>query len=99
MKIEDWRNEINEIDKMMIRLLNRRARLAIKVGTMKKTNGLPIFDAARERDVVQRVLLANNGPLDERAVRKIFRRIIHESRRVETEVVSRIEQPAEGVLL
>ncbi len=36
MDIEHWRSEIDEIDKELLRLLNMRARLAIKVGILKK---------------------------------------------------------------
>ena len=32
MNIEYWRSEIDETDRELLRLLNRRARLAIKVG-------------------------------------------------------------------
>jgi hypothetical protein len=41
MDIEHWRREIDEIDKEILRLLNLRARLAIKVGTLKKAADLP----------------------------------------------------------
>jgi len=35
MDIQHWRSEIDEIDRELLRLLNMRARLAIKVGTLK----------------------------------------------------------------
>ncbi len=98
IEIEDWRIEIDGIDELIVQLLNRRARLAIKVGTLKKTFGLPIFDAEREQNVINRVLMANVGPLDERAVKKIFRRIICESRRVETQALTHPAQQADGIL-
>jgi chorismate mutase len=83
MTIEDWRAEINAIDSELLRLLNERARLAVKVGERKKAVGLSVCDRTREREVIERACSANQGPLDERAVTKIFRRIIEESRRVE----------------
>ncbi len=98
MSIEDWRIEIDEIDEQIIGLLNRRARLAIKVGTLKKTCGLEIFDAERERKVINRMMTVNTGPLDERSVTKIFRRIIRESRRVEIQALAQQTPSANGVL-
>lgn len=98
MDIEDWRTEIDEIDEEIIRLLNRRARLATKVGVLKVKIGIAIYDPERERTVIGRVLAANAGPLDERAVGKIFRRIIRESRRVEIRDLMRQESPTEEVL-
>ncbi len=83
MSIEDWRAEIDVIDGELLRLLNARASLAVKVGEAKRSVGLSIWDGEREREVLARVRRANTGPLDERAVVRLFRRIIHESRRVE----------------
>ena len=88
MDIEHWRSEIDEIDKEILRLLNLRARLAIKVGTLKKAADLPFCDPERERYVLDRLQELNDGPLDHDAVGKLFRRIIRESRRVESTTVS-----------
>ena len=89
MDIEHWRKEIDDIDAELLRLLNMRARLALKVGAIKQASNLPFCDPDRERTVLQRLKEINCGPLDERAVGKVFRRIIRESRRVESSVVSR----------
>jgi chorismate mutase len=83
MDIEYWRKEIDDIDAELLRLLNMRARLALKVGALKQAADLPFCDPDRERTVLQRLRELNSGPLDERAVGKVFRRIICESRRVE----------------
>ena len=83
MTIEYWRTEIDEIDRELLRLLNRRARLAMKVGALKRVAGLPCCDAERESVVLRTLQQANTGPLNSRAVSKLFRRIIDESRRVE----------------
>jgi chorismate mutase-like protein len=83
MDIEHWRREIDEIDRELLRLLNMRARLAIKVGALKKAADLPFCDPDRERSVLDRLQELNDGPLDKHAVGKLFRRIIRESRRIE----------------
>ena len=86
MDIEYWRKEIDEIDAQLLRLLNMRARLALKVGALKKAKQLPFCDPDREQYVLARLQHLNTGPLDERAVYKLFRRIIRESRRIQLEV-------------
>ena len=86
MDIETWRKEIDEVDVELLRLLNIRARLALKVGALKKAASLPITDLDRERVVLQRLQELNSGPLDDRAVDKLFRRIILESKRIESVV-------------
>lgn len=87
MRIEKLRAEIDDIDEALIRLLNRRARTAIKVGMLKRAAKLPLCDVDRERDVLIKVCQANAGPLDDEAITKLFRRIIRESRLVEAQVV------------
>ena len=86
MDIDYWRREIDDIDAELLRLLNMRARLALKVGALKLAADLPFCDPDRERAVLQRLQEINSGPLDEHAVGKVFRRIIRESRRVESGV-------------
>lgn len=83
MNIEYWRTEIDEIDRELLRLLNRRARLAMKVGALKRVAGLPCCDSDRERLVLRTLQQANTGPLDTRAITELFRSIIDESRRME----------------
>jgi len=84
MDIEHWRKEIDEVDAELLRLLTVRARLALKVGSLKRAKQLPLDDPDREQFVLTRLRHLNTGPLDDRAVHKIFRRIIRESRRIQT---------------
>jgi chorismate mutase len=83
MDIEHWRKEIDEVDGELLRLLNIRARLATKVGSIKRATGLPLRDLDREQFVLDRLQEANSGPLDQEAVVRLFRRIMRESRRAE----------------
>lgn len=87
MSITELRAEIDEIDKALVQLLNRRARTAVEIGRLKQTANLPLCDVAREGEVVSRACQSNTGPLDDKSVSKLFRRIIRESRRVEGRVV------------
>ncbi len=87
MNIEDWRSEIDAIDDELLRLLNMRARLAIKVGQSKQLAGSALCDPEREHQVIKRVRRGNQGPLDETAIVELFGCIIRESRRVEAEAI------------
>ena len=87
MSIKERRDEIDAIDAELLRLLNQRARLAVKVGESKRAAGLSLCDRAREREIVRRACEANTGPLDGRAVARLFRSIIRESRLVEASVM------------
>lgn len=98
MTIEDWRAEIDAIDAELLRLLNERARLAIRVGESKRSVGRAVLDGAREREVIARARGANRGPLDADAVERLFRRIIEESRRAESHALEEAGARAEGML-
>jgi chorismate mutase/prephenate dehydratase len=99
MNIEYWRAEIDEVDSELLRLLNRRARLAAKVGRLKRSAGLPLVDPEREVRVLRRLQQANTGPLDQRGIAKVFRRIIRESRRVEAQASETMVAESRGVYM
>ena len=85
MDIENWRSEIDKIDMELLRLLNQRARIAIKVGALKRIAELPLCDPCREQEILARVRDANRGPLDNQVAVHLFRQIITASRQAETE--------------
>ena len=84
MTIEDCRGEIDKVDAEILRLLNLRAELAVRVGESKRLAGLSVCDRAREREVVERARRENRGPLDDAAVARLFRAVIRESRRLQS---------------
>jgi chorismate mutase len=77
------RDAIDRVDDVIVRLLNQRAKYAIEIGEIKGTLGLPIYAPEREKDVLHHVEKTSEGPLDGHAMRRLFERIIDESRRVE----------------
>ncbi len=88
--IDNWRNKIDGIDSEVVRLLNQRGKCAIEIGKIKEKLDIEIYDARREKEVIQKVQSTNNGPLSKKAVKRLFERIIDESRRAEKEFRSRI---------
>ncbi|MEW6734328.1 MAG: chorismate mutase [Acidobacteriota bacterium] len=95
MDIEYWRDEIDKLDEQLIKLLNRRSQCAIEIGRIKRTEGLPVYSPAREQQVIENVIRLNCGPLGNDAVRRLFERIIDESRRVERLAVGELETDSE----
>ncbi|MCK7515506.1 MAG: chorismate mutase [Desulfobacterales bacterium] len=51
MTIDDFRSEIDRLDGELLKIFNQRAQLALKIGELKKTTGLPIFDPSREKNL------------------------------------------------
>ena len=81
--IQDWRTRIDAIDEQLMRLLNSRSACAVEIGRIKRSLGLPIYSAEREAQILARIERENPGPLDALAVRRVFERVIDESRRLE----------------
>ena len=81
--IGDWRNRIDELDLELIRTLNERAQCAIEIGKIKRKRDIAIYDPLREEEIIRMMIEHNSGPLDEQGVRRLFERIIDESRRIE----------------
>ena len=86
--IEDWRNKIDETDKKLVDLLNERARYADEIGKIKEKLGMEAYSPKRENEVLENILKHNNGPLNNLALRRLFERIIDESRKLEREAMS-----------
>jgi chorismate mutase len=82
-RLEAWRRRIDAIDDQLVRLLNSRSACAVEVGRIKRALGLPVFSPQREAEILARVVRDNPGPLEPTAVRRVFERIIDESRRLE----------------
>lgn len=81
--LDALRAEIDAVDREIVDLLNRRARLGLAAGKAKLKNGLPITDADREREVMIRVAMSNGGPLPQDALLSLYRQLIETIRRLE----------------
>lgn len=88
-ELKRLRDAIDRVDEVLVKLLNQRAKYAVEIGELKGILGLPIYAPEREKEVLSHVEAVSQGPLDEPAVRRLFERIIDESRRVERESAQR----------
>lgn len=93
MGIDHWRKKIDEVDEQLLQLLNLRARYTLEIGKIKKAKNLPIYDPERERQIFKRLETLNQGPLSNKAVVRLFERIIDESRHLEKDVILSRENP------
>jgi chorismate mutase len=78
--LAECRVKIDEIDRQLVELLNRRTIIVEDIGRAKTSAGLPIYEPRREEDVYRNVLSQNGGPLTGDALRRIYERIIDEMR-------------------
>jgi chorismate mutase len=88
-ELKRLREAIDQVDEVLVKLLNQRAKYAVEIGEIKGELDLPIYSPDREKEVLVRVESRSAGPLEPSAVRRLFERIIDESRRVERESAHR----------
>jgi chorismate mutase-like protein len=86
--MDTWRNLIDELDRKLVDLLNERARYADEIGKIKERLGMEAYSPRREESVLRNVMEHNKGPLSSAALRRLFERIIDESRKLEREAMN-----------
>lgn len=78
------RERIDGLDRRIVELLNERAELTKAVGHEKLRIGRrAIRDREREREVLLRVSIANDGPLPQADLIAVYRRLIASARTLE----------------
>ena len=55
-ELESARAEINDIDKQMAELFERRMEMSAKIGNYKRKHALPVLDSQRERELTEKNL-------------------------------------------
>ena len=75
MDLARLRAQIDAVDDEILRLLNDRARLVGQVATLKERLQVPFYVPSRERQIVDRLVVANPGPFPSEALRPVFQEI------------------------
>jgi len=84
VELRRLRQRINALDRRIVGLLNERAELAREVGRAKTALGWrAIRDVEREREVLLRVTMANQGPLPQADLLALYRRLMTATRALE----------------
>lgn len=76
MNIEELRNEIDQIDRQIVTLINQRYLHVQDVGKLKKDNASAIYVPEREKALLEKLSKLNEGPMSQRALRAIYREIM-----------------------
>lgn len=77
------RKAIDAVDSRLLELMAERIRLVLEVGAYKARHDIPVYDPERERQLLERLTSQAPAPLEPDTVRRIFERLIDESRRLE----------------
>ena len=86
------RKKIDVLDRRLVAILNERAELARDAGRAKRAAGYrAIRDVEREREVLLRVTIANEGPLPQADLLALYRRLFAATRALEARDRDRAE--------
>ena len=83
-----WRERTDVLDRALAALLHERMRCAHAIGEIKRQVGTPVYAPRREEDVLSNAARVA-GPLPPHVVRRLFERIIDETRTLEREASGR----------
>jgi chorismate mutase len=92
------RAEIDELDRRIVALVNQRAELVRAVGHEKAAIGRrAIRDREREREVLLRVSIHNEGPTPQADLLAIYRKLIASARALEARERERLRRDVDEV--
>ncbi|MFP5222805.1 MAG: prephenate dehydratase, partial [Acidobacteriota bacterium] len=81
--LDTVRDAIDQVDRDLLSLLNRRAALSLEVGRLKAGSDEPVFKPFREKEVLEKLSRENPGPLPDEHLRAVYREIMSSSRRLQ----------------
>ena len=87
-ELESLREEIDQIDSEIVKLLNLRVGKACKIGKIKQLSGVDPYDPAREEQVFEKLAGYSDGPIKGSILlRTVYREIISASIALEKDMV------------
>ncbi|HMF79291.1 MAG TPA: chorismate mutase [Bryobacteraceae bacterium] len=93
-KLAECRKQIDQTDRQIVNLLNQRAKIVARVGSIKKEANLPVTVPARERQVLDHIIqVGREGPLPPETLRRIYATVLQEMRNWEANLSSGKEAP------
>jgi len=76
MNLASLRRQVDRLDAQIVRLLNARTAVALKIGDVKRRQGQGLFAPDRESQIFARLAGRNRGPLPAEALAAIYREVL-----------------------
>ncbi len=81
--LDSLRARLLDKDRLIVELLNERAKLSVAIGQLKQTENIAVYDPSREERIYSHIETENRGPLSREALKDIYREIISASRNLQ----------------
>ena len=92
MTLDTLREQIDLLDNEMLRLLNQRAQYALQLGKIKQGQKAEIYVPERERQILERLMGLNAGPLSHQSVQELFLLIFKTMRDLQQQQLLRTQE-------
>ena len=83
MTLDELRGKIDRIDDDLLKLINKRMEYVHQVGSLKNSEGAPIYRPEREQAILNRLKANNDGLLTDSAIDALFLEIFAVARNLE----------------
>lgn len=83
MDLNSARIEINNIDKEIVHLLEKRFNVVMEIGKYKKKNNIPVYDEEREKIVIKNCLNYLENKNYSESIEDIYLQIMNSSKELE----------------
>jgi chorismate mutase/prephenate dehydratase len=78
--LDDYRNEIDQLDNKLVELLERRMAIVEEIGNIKKEIGMRVYDPEREKRLLARLASMIRNPEHQTRILSIMKTILASSR-------------------
>lgn len=87
MNLSECRNEIDKIDKELVKLFEKRMDVVINVAKYKIENNIPIFNGAREIEVIEKNISRLNNKEYSKLTEEFFTNLMELSRSFQSDII------------
>ena len=78
-KLQEYRDEIVEINEKILGLLSKRGKIAQKKNEEKRKQGTLVYDQKKEKEMINQLLDQNEGPFNDNVIKQLFKEIFKAS--------------------
>ena len=73
--ISELRQKLDDINKQLLDLVNRRLMIANDVLNVKSNSNQPAYSPERESEMIRNLIEINDGPISEESIEELFKLI------------------------
>jgi chorismate mutase/prephenate dehydratase len=89
LDLQAIRKKIDELDKELAHVLTERLDTVLKVAQYKEKHNLPVFDAEREKKVLEKVQALMGNPAYAKAMENVMKTIMDQSKELEVALLAK----------